>query len=150
MFPDCKFYLVDSIGKKISISNEIYYKNIHKIFMQNLNKSLPKSTSPPKKELGVGFDTYEFIWKKNNIQVMLGYWVEYKWIDKNNEIIEQDGTDIRSRIKGQKKFYRPKLKFTHLGLQKRLLTEDAKREQSFEKEKKQLENKRRQKDSEKF
>jgi hypothetical protein len=138
-----------SNGKKINISNKSLNEKINKEFIQNINRSLPEGTPPIKDELGIPYDTFEYVWTKNNIQVMLGYWVEYNWVDKNNVILD-NSTDIRSRIKGQKKFYRPKLKFTHLGLQKRVWAEDTKREENFEKETKQLENKRRQKDSEKF
>ena len=139
-----------STGKKINVSSEKSNQKIHKMFLENINKSLPEDTPPMVDELGTPYFTFEYLWTKNNIQVMLGYGVEFKWIDKNNEILELDGTDISSRIKGQKKFYMPFLRFTHLGLQKRVWADDTKREQSFEKETKQLENKRRQKDSGKF
>lgn len=139
-----------STGKKINVSNEKSNKKLQNMIIQNINKSLPENTPPITDESFIStYDTFEYIWTKNNIQVMLGFLVEYKSVDKNNEILD-NSTDIRSRIKGKKKFYRPLLKFTHLGVQKRVWAEDTKREQSFEKETKQLENKRRQKDIEKF
>ena len=139
-----------SIGKKISVSSEKSNQKMHRMFLENINRSLPEDTPPMVDELGTPYFAFEHLWTKNNIQVMLGYGVGFKWVDKNNQILELDGTDIRLRIKGKRKFYTPHLRFTHLGLQKRVRAEDAKREQSFEKETKQSEIKRRQKDSEKF
>ena len=64
--------------------------------------------------LNSSYGVYEYIWYNNNIEIQLGYNVEFNWVDKNNKILKLDGTDIRSKTIGQKKTYRPLLKFSNL------------------------------------
>jgi hypothetical protein len=122
--------------EKFHFSDKQQLENIHSIFEKNLEKGRTVNKSGP--ELNVPYNSYDYRWVKNGVEILYGYRIEFQWVDNNGNLLELDGSDISLKINGQKKVYRPILKFTYKKVMDKVSADYKKDDKEFKR--KSLEN----------